>query len=73
MPAFSFALIFKTADGYADESGSTAKVVIRAEKFKGWFDDQGQPAPVLRWLHSKKRNRLGESQLSGPTAVDRVP
>jgi hypothetical protein len=45
--------IFKTADGYKDESGSTPTVTIRAEKFKGWFDDQRQPALVLRWLQSK--------------------
>jgi hypothetical protein len=48
------ALVFKMADGYKDESGSTPTVTIRAEKFKGWFDDQRQPALVLRWLQSKK-------------------
>ena len=45
---------FKIADGYMDQSGSAPTVTIRAEKFKGWFDDQRQPALVLRWLQSKK-------------------
>jgi hypothetical protein len=45
---------FKNADGYKDDSGSAPSVTIRAEKFKGWFDDQRQPALVLRWLQSKK-------------------
>jgi hypothetical protein len=45
---------FKIADGYAEVSGSTLTVTIRAEKFKGWFDDPRQPALVLRWLQSKK-------------------
>jgi Domain of unknown function (DUF927) len=46
--------VFSRVDGYRDESGSTPKQVIRAEKFKGWFNDQRQPALVLRWLHSKR-------------------
>ncbi len=37
-----------------DKSGSTLTVTIRAEKFKGWFDDPRQPALILRWLQSKK-------------------
>jgi len=45
---------FRVADGYMDRSGSSFTVTIRAEKFKGWFDDPRQPALVLRWLHSKK-------------------
>jgi hypothetical protein len=45
---------FKTADGYMDRAGSTSKVTIRAEKFKGWFGDPRQPALVLRWLQSKQ-------------------
>ena len=45
---------YKIADGYMDQAGSTSKVTIRAEKFKGWFDDPRQPALVLRWLQSKK-------------------
>jgi hypothetical protein len=45
---------FKMADGYNDKSGPTPSITIRAEKFKGWFDDQRQPALVLRWLQSKK-------------------
>jgi hypothetical protein len=44
----------KVTDGYIDKSGSIPKVTIRAEKFKGWFDDARQPALVLRWLYSKK-------------------
>jgi putative DNA primase/helicase len=44
----------KFADGYKDDSSSAPTVTIRAEKFKGWFDDQRQPALVLRWLQSKK-------------------
>jgi hypothetical protein len=45
---------FKIADGYMDRTGSRTKVTIRAEKFKGWFDDARQPALLLRWLQSKK-------------------
>ena len=45
---------FKVVDGYVDKSGSTPAVTVRAEKFKGWFDDPRQPALVLRWLHTKK-------------------
>ena len=45
---------FKVADGYAEVSGSTITVTIRAEKFKGWFNDPRQPALVLRWLLSKE-------------------
>ncbi len=45
---------YKVADGYMDQAGSTSKVTVRAEKFKGWFDDPRQPALVLRWLQSKK-------------------
>ncbi len=45
---------FKIADGYMDKTGSTPTVTVRAEKFKGWFDDPRQPALVLRWLQSKK-------------------
>ena len=45
---------YKIADGYMDQASSTSKVTIRAEKFKGWFDDPRQPALVLRWLQSKK-------------------
>ena len=45
---------FKFAHGYMDETGSTRTGTIRAEKFKGWFDDPRQPALVLRWLQSKK-------------------
>jgi putative DNA primase/helicase len=44
----------KVADGFMGRSSSIPKVTIRAEKFKGWFDDPRQPALVLRWLHSKK-------------------
>ncbi len=45
---------FKTADGYIDDSGAVSTATIRAEKFKGWFDDPRHPALVLRWLHAKK-------------------
>jgi hypothetical protein len=45
---------FKVSDGYINKSGSTPTVTVRAEKFKGWFDDPRQPALVLRWLHTKK-------------------
>ena len=45
---------FKTADGYIDDSGTVPTATVRAEKFKGWFDDPRQPALVLRWLQSKK-------------------
>ena len=45
---------FKTADGYMDDSGAVPTATIRAEKFKGWFDDPRHPALVLRWLHAKK-------------------
>jgi hypothetical protein len=45
---------YKVADGYMARSGSTSTVTIRAEKFKGWFDDPRQPVVVLRWLQSKK-------------------
>ena len=44
----------EVADGFMGRSSSIPKVTIRAEKFKGWFDDPRQPAHVLRWLHSKK-------------------
>ena len=53
---------FKHAGGYSEQSGSTSKITIRAEKFKGWFDDPRQPALVLRWLQSK-------TALPGKTAV----
>ena len=45
---------FKTADGYMTRSGTVPTATVRAEKFKGWFDDPRQPALVLRWLQSKK-------------------
>jgi hypothetical protein len=45
---------FKHADGFIDQSPAITKVTVRAEKFKGWFDDPRQPAVVLRWLRSKK-------------------
>ena len=45
---------FKTADGYINDSGGVPTATVRAERFKGWFDDPRQPALVLRWLHAKK-------------------
>jgi putative DNA primase/helicase len=46
--------VCKISDGYMDKKGSNLTATIRAEKFKGWFDDPRQPALVLRWLQSKK-------------------
>jgi putative DNA primase/helicase len=45
---------FKTADGYINDSGGVPTATVRADRFKGWFDDPRQPALVLRWLHAKK-------------------
>lgn len=45
---------FKKVHGYMDNSGTVPTATIRAEKFKGWFDDPRHPALVLRWLHAKK-------------------
>jgi hypothetical protein len=39
--------VFRIADGYMDKTGSTLTATIRAEKFKGWFDDPRQPAPAV--------------------------
>jgi hypothetical protein len=45
---------FKSADGYVDRSGENPTVTIRAERFKGWFDDPRQAALILGWLQSRK-------------------
>ena len=78
---------FKMADGYNDKSGPTPTITIRAEKFKGWFDDQRQPALVCGGCNRRKHCPTSRHfrptrgmplcgrrvSLSGLMDLDRVP
>jgi hypothetical protein len=56
---------WQAADGYREKTDLGLKATIRGEAFKDWFNDQRQPAIVLRWLHS----RNGLSSKRGPSGT----